>query len=363
MGTTLRQLKTNDSAVRHDESEKALEIDCVENENQQVPYTQPQKQGVGVGSKIKRHCARFWWLHIIIFCIIFLIVSLCLVYVAMPKIAQSGVDKTYLELTDLKFINPTQETLEITQTAILHNPEIFTPTLDAFPVQSYFVVNATGEQLGPMLEFQFPKTHALHPTSVNTAALQECLIEDADVVNQFVTAVLTQEYVSSSLVGSTNLHLGALPVNKINYNTVVTYKGLNGLAGFNVTEARVNLTAATGESNLKGNAFIPNPSVITVAMGNVTLSLAIAGTNVGNATINDMTLVPGDNNLPMTAIVDQAALTTAALATGANGYVNLTITGTSAVYNGQQLTYYQEALQDNALALRMNVLQIVADSL
>lgn len=41
---------------------------------------------------------------------------------------------------------------------------------------------------------------------------------------------------------------------------------LNGLAGFNVTGVKVNLTAAAGEPNLSGFAYIPNPSLITVAM-------------------------------------------------------------------------------------------------
>jgi hypothetical protein len=32
----------------------------------------------GFGQKAKRHCSRFWWLHLIVFCVIFLIVALCL---------------------------------------------------------------------------------------------------------------------------------------------------------------------------------------------------------------------------------------------------------------------------------------------
>jgi hypothetical protein len=30
------------------------------------------------GQKAKRHCLRWWWLHLIIFCTSFLIISLCL---------------------------------------------------------------------------------------------------------------------------------------------------------------------------------------------------------------------------------------------------------------------------------------------
>jgi hypothetical protein len=133
------------------------------------------------------------------------------------------------------------------------------------------------------------------------------------------------------------------------------------LKGFNVTGVRLNISAKAGEPNLSGFAYIPNPSVITVAMvspllcpyasniylvliiiqGNVTLTLATIKGVVGNTTINDMTLVPGNNTLPMTGIIDQALVTSSL---NSSGFVTLSITGQSAIYNGQHLTYYVRAL-------------------
>jgi hypothetical protein len=72
--------------------------------------------------------------------------------------------------------------------------------------------------------------------------------------------------------------------------------------------------------------------------GNVTFSLATADQgNVGNATINNMTLVPGNNTIPMTANIDQVKV---AAARDAQGIVAMIITGTSSVYNGQHIPYY-----------------------
>jgi hypothetical protein len=132
--------------------------------------------------------------------------------------------------------------------------------------------------------------------------------------------------------------------------------GLNGLAGFNVTNVRVNVSAPAGVPNLHGFAYIPNPSVMTIAMvcrppswrvptfntngqqGNVTLSLATAKAGiVGNSTIYDMTLKPGNNTLIMTGTLNQTLITESLNKTG---FVDLIITGQSAVYNGQHLTYY-----------------------
>jgi hypothetical protein len=61
----------------------------------------------------------------------------------------------------------------------------------------------------------------------------------------------------------------------------------------------------------------------------------------------------------MTAIVDQPKIISSL---DSAGLVTMTITGTSAVYNGQHLTYYEAALASNVLSLQMNVVQILADS-
>jgi len=119
------------------------------------------------------------------------------------------------------------------------------------------------------------------------------------------------------------------------------------------------VTAAPGTPNLKGIAFIPNPSVLTVAMGNVTLVLSIEGQGIiGNSTIDNLTLQPGDNHFPINSIVETAKILSALV----DGHVNLTITGNSSVYNGQHLTYYEKALAGNVLYLDLNVEQILKDS-
>jgi hypothetical protein len=54
------------------DSEKVFQAEEVETRQ---PYNAAP---AGFGQKTKRHCARFWWLHLIIFCITFLIIALCL---------------------------------------------------------------------------------------------------------------------------------------------------------------------------------------------------------------------------------------------------------------------------------------------
>ncbi|KAG9233505.1 hypothetical protein BJ875DRAFT_43475 [Amylocarpus encephaloides] len=315
----------------------------------------------GALSKVKRHCARFWWVHLIIFCIIFLIIALCLVYVAMPKIAQHDVNAANIEVTEFKFENPTMETILLTQRAKLNNPSLYTPTLDSFAAASYLVTNGT---FGPasIIHVQMPEAHATKPYSKQEVVNQEVKIDDLDQLAAFATAVVSDEYVHTALVGKTKLHLGALPVVEVTFNDTSTYKGLNGLKGLNVTEVRINITAPAGIPNMVGNAFIPNPSVMTIEMGNVTLSLSTAEKGlVGTASISDFVIVPGDNVLPMTGTLNQSLILASMDPT--TGIANLQIKGTSVINNGVHLTYYEAALGANSLPLAMNVTQVVRDSL
>lgn len=46
-----------------------------------------------------------------------------------------------------------------------------------------------------------------------------------DQVAAFAKQVLTQESIEVRMEGKTKLHLGALPVNSVNYNSSITFKG------------------------------------------------------------------------------------------------------------------------------------------
>jgi len=334
-----------------DSADGKMEVEQIENE---PTYVKPT-----FGQKVKRHCARFWWLHVIIFIICFLIVTLCLVYVAMPRIAQAGVNRSSLNITELDFLDPAPNNMRVTQRATLHSTSRYTPTLDPFNASTTLVAPNGTVYETPFIYLPFPKIHALHGNTNVSVDNQVIPLTDIDGIAAFATAALVQEYVSVVLKGRPKLHLGGLPVIHVNYNEQVKYKGLNGLAGFNVTDARIDLKALPNEPNLKANAFIPNHSIITMELGNVTLSLSsIKSGFIGNATINNMTLKPGNNSLPLTGLLNQ----TAVINSMDNGIVDLLITGQESVYNGNHLPYYEKALQSNVLKLQMNVLQILSDS-
>jgi hypothetical protein len=66
--------QTHTGSQEHDrDSEKVSEAE-IENSGQLLGSAQP----AGFGAKAKRHCARRWWVHLIVFCLLFLIIALVL---------------------------------------------------------------------------------------------------------------------------------------------------------------------------------------------------------------------------------------------------------------------------------------------
>ena len=114
---------------------------------------------------------------------------------------------------------------------------------------------------------------------------------------------------------------------------------------------------------MNGTVYIPNTSVMTIAMGNVTLDLSVNGKPMGQSYIDNLVLHPGNNTVPMTSIVNETAVINLLLVDGAykDGVVPFVITGNSSVYNGKELPYFTEALSANNLTVSLNVSEALSE--
>lgn len=72
--------------------------------------------------------------------------------------------------------------------------------------------------------------------------------------------------------------------------------------------------------------------------GNLSFALTVKGASVGNATISNVVLVPGNNTLPLRANVVLASIVAGVDST--TGTAQLTTQLTTAVFNGQRLSYF-----------------------
>jgi len=175
---------------------------------------------------------------------------------------------------------------------------------------------------------------------------------------------MLNEEVSLNIYGTPGLKKGALPKTTVTYNKTVVMKGLNKLEGFAVPDFHIMIPAVNGY-NMNGTVYIPNPSVMTISMGNLTLNLAVNGKAMGQTYLNDLVLKPGNNTIPMLANVNQAAILTMFSSSDnpyKDGIVPFQITGNSSVYHGKNLEYFTKALAANNLTVNLNVYQALKEA-
>jgi hypothetical protein len=104
-----------------------------------------------------------------------------------------------------------------------------------------------------------------------------------------------------------------------------------------------------------GTVYIPNPSVMTLDLGNVTMNLAIDSTPIGYALLPNLILKPGNNTVNMQAHVQPLVVFDLVSKKYKNAIVPLEIVGNSSIRNGENLKYYEEAIKSNVVKVDLNV--------
>lgn len=79
---------------------------------------------------------------------------------------------------------------------------------------------------------------------------------------------------------------------------------MNSFDGFSLSDVRLQLPTYENGTNLVGKATLPNPSVLTLEIGQLVLDVKSGDLVIGNATLENVTLKPGDNTFPVTGVLD-----------------------------------------------------------
>ncbi|KAJ5925324.1 hypothetical protein N7454_007963 [Penicillium verhagenii] len=308
------------------------------------------------GSRAATHFKKWWWVHLIIFIIVLLVILLPVVYVAYPKIAQHDINSSTLNITSMVISDPAPKSFVLDQIQVIGSNSSYHPEIFSF--------GAAVSLLGAASAFATVNVPAVKSKDGAEVDISQTLdLSDADAFADYCTAVMMNEEVSLNIYGKPKLQQGSLPKVTVTYNKTVTMKGLNKLSGFDVTEFHILTTPVNGR-NMNGTVYIPNPSVMTLSMGNVTLNLVVANETLGYSYLENLVLKPGNNTVPMTATVDEVAIIDMLVSSSnpyTDGVVPFTITGNSSVYNGNELPYFTDALSANNLTVQLNVTKALAE--
>ncbi|PGH23289.1 hypothetical protein AJ80_02705 [Polytolypa hystricis UAMH7299] len=299
------------------------------------------------GANVKR----FWWAYLIGFIAVVLVVVLPVIYVGYPNLAQRDVNKSTLDITEMEVSNPAPDSFDIKLRQVIGSDSHYKPLFYAF--------NATVKLAGaedPFFTVEVPEVKAVDG-AVSTIN-QKVQLPESGAFTDFSVAVMEKESLDIIIQGRPQLRVGKLPKATVDYDKTVTLKGLNGLKGFKVLDIKLASDQPDG-ANMIGEVLIPNPSIMTLAMGNITLDLSVEGTKIGISHLNNIVIRPGDNTFAMRTIANQSHVLSLVAGKDAkfkSGKIPLDIVGNSSVYNGELIPYFTKALSSNKLSIELDVL-------
>lgn len=114
---------------------------------------------------------------------------------------------------------------------------------------------------------------------------------------------------------------------------------------------------------------MPNHSVVTFALGNVTLNLMSKDLILGHALIENVVLKPGNNTVDLSGrleigtVLDNLGTILENNAEAIReGNIELSASGNQTVYNGKHIPYFERVLNNLTLTTQVPIMKLVLDT-
>lgn len=122
--------------------------------------------------------------------------------------------------------------------------------------------------------------------------------------------------------------------------------------------------------NLLGKITLPNPTVLSFEVGTLNLDVMSGDLVIGNATLEDVALKPGENTYALTGTLDLkkvignlGQVLSTQMSSLMNGDLSLNARTTSAVWNGTLVPYYTDVLRTLTLNTKVPIGPILKNTI
>jgi hypothetical protein len=146
------------------------------------------------------------------------------VFVGIPNIAQSDVNKSTLDITEQNVSDPKANSVHLQMTNVAKSSSSFHPELDEF--QAALFLENTEPNIKPFGYITIPASKANAETTINVD--QNMDIVDMDQFKAYNILVLQSEVFRVGVRGRTGLKLNGFRKFDVDYNKAVTMKGKRG---------------------------------------------------------------------------------------------------------------------------------------
>ncbi|KAI0890505.1 uncharacterized protein GGS22DRAFT_151062 [Annulohypoxylon maeteangense] len=312
--------------------------------------------GNSASKSSKGHCGRFWWLYVLVILIIAVVVVVpCVILVAVPRMAQKKLDDATLTIDGISVTNVQTNSLNMAINSTITTDGSTHATIDGFEGTMYLA------DVNPPLAFakiNFPETTSDAHQTVNVS--QEIQISDQNAFTTFNEHLIQRESVYVLVKGDTNIHVrGISRAYSATFSKTVPLKGLNGFKGLTVTNPHVSLAQS---DNFNATAHIPNPSSLTLDVGNTTFQTYLNGSDIGTSYILNLVLHPGANEFFIWADINNTAVLSALTKRPTcerNGTLTFELSGKNVTSLGQPIPYFANALAASNVSVDIPIGQAI----
>ncbi|KAB8072660.1 hypothetical protein BDV29DRAFT_202211 [Aspergillus leporis] len=314
--------------------------------------------------RARKHWARFWCCYIF-WSIIFLAIFLPIFFtIIIPAIAQRVVNHSDLVLTETSVMQPRPDSIMLSLKTALKLPIGVPVRIDPMAVSLF---NRKQEGNGTWAIVYLDGATITGNTTLGTDNQFTPL--NVEQWKNYVHSVVFEKHAPLSVHGKTRAFLGKLK-NHVTMDKDIEQNTLDSFSGFSITDPQLLLPARDDGTNLIANATLPNPSVMTLEIGTTILNLKSGDLVIGNATIDNLVLKPGNHSTPVHGVLDIRALLknlVTVLQTQASsikeGYLTLDTVGKSVVYDGVEVPYYTEVMRNLTMTAKVPLGGLITNTL
>ncbi|PIG79322.1 hypothetical protein AARAC_004232 [Aspergillus arachidicola] len=273
--------------------------------------------------------------------------------VIIPAIAQRVLDNASLVLTETSVMQPRPDSIMLSLKTALKLPIGVPVRIDPIAI-SLFNRKETGNGTWAKVYLD----GATIDGNTTLAVSNQFTPLNVEQWKEYVHSVVFEKNAPLSLHGKTTAYLGKLK------NHVTMDKDVKQ------NSPQLLLPPREDGTNLIANATLPNPSVMTLEIGTTVLDLKSGDLVIGNATIDNLVLKPGNHSSPIHGIMDLKVLLknlVPILQTQAsslkNGYLTLDTVGKSVVYDGVEVPYYTEVMRNLTMTAQVPLGGLITNTL
>lgn len=256
--------------------------------------------------------------------------------------------------------------VQVSLTTSFNVPKGLTVGLDEFSLYMYNPETAGG--FYPYLSLDMEVITLSGDTDISVTD-QMLRVSNHTELDTWLNRTFNDDTTALSVKGDTTAHLGALKM-PIHLAKTVPLAGLRKLEGVRIDTIKLILPPESDGTNIVGNFTLPNRSILTMDLGNITLDILAGDKEIllGTATIFDVVLPPGNHTMPFrgqlyvpTLVENFGGVLSSQGDALASGKLTLGVRGNRTEVDGQRISYLEHVLNNMLLMTDVPVAQLLGD--